>query len=537
MMVPDASIDRVRVRARAAQTSAAIAGLEQADWPRVDAHEWVFVRSVTVRATMPWIGRHAAGSVGEKIRTAVPGGAVNASDADAIRFCSLTDLLAWLSADLAAGRAARRWYWRRWMRLFELPVGEALASLWEEHVDYLPAVIAELGQHGKLASVWRQLDAETAERLTLALVRMRAPSAADTLLRPQYKRRFAPVSIPRYQQQRWRAPLAGLNVQDTRVTLAALLVCLETRPATLLADGGQRIAAVASRLVTDTVPETAAPETPPGRSQTEVAEVRTPAQAGRIGPRSASAAVPTADSPTPARAELAERSEPPVRDPSTDAPDNRSLVRDGSEAKSIAPAVTEATRTAATLRESPATAAPGRTVDLDDDSPLSFGREFLTQEGGLFYLVNVLCRAEVRALFDQLGAWQAVPNGWVWLRALGEAFGLDASGPMAEFLEEQIGMADGDEFDRPEPQQVAQVVTLATHLYQDFDVEFDDLLPVFARVCLTESHLDIHLPSSAICLPVRLAGLDINPGWVDWLGRVVTFHYVAEGSPALPENP
>jgi hypothetical protein len=32
---------------------------------------------------------------------------------------------------------------------------------------------------------------------------------------------------------------------------------------------------------------------------------------------------------------------------------------------------------------------------------------------------------------------------------------------------------------------------------------------------------------SAVRLPVRLAGLDINPGWVPWLGRVVTFHYMS----------
>jgi hypothetical protein len=30
---------------------------------------------------------------------------------------------------------------------------------------------------------------------------------------------------------------------------------------------------------------------------------------------------------------------------------------------------------------------------------------------------------------------------------------------------------------------------------------------------------------NAIRLPVRLAGLDINPGWLPWLGRVVSFHY------------
>jgi hypothetical protein len=54
-----------------------------------------------------------------------------------------------------------------------------------------------------------------------------------------------------------------------------------------------------------------------------------------------------------------------------------------------------------------------------------------------------------------------------------------------------------------------------------------DLLNVDARVVCSASHVDIECPMSAVRLPVRLSGLDLNPGWVPWLGRVVTFHYVS----------
>lgn len=36
---------------------------------------------------------------------------------------------------------------------------------------------------------------------------------------------------------------------------------------------------------------------------------------------------------------------------------------------------------------------------------------------------------------------------------------------------------------------------------------------------------DLHLPTDAIDIAVRRAGLDIDPGWVPWLGRVIRFHY------------
>ncbi len=39
------------------------------------------------------------------------------------------------------------------------------------------------------------------------------------------------------------------------------------------------------------------------------------------------------------------------------------------------------------------------------------------------------------------------------------------------------------------------------------------------------THVDLWLPMHAIDLRIRRNGLDIDPGWVGWLGRVVTFHY------------
>jgi hypothetical protein len=45
------------------------------------------------------------------------------------------------------------------------------------------------------------------------------------------------------------------------------------------------------------------------------------------------------------------------------------------------------------------------------------------------------------------------------------------------------------------------------------------------RLHLTTTHVDAVMGLDAISLPVRLAGLDADPGWVPELGRVVKFHY------------
>lgn len=46
-----------------------------------------------------------------------------------------------------------------------------------------------------------------------------------------------------------------------------------------------------------------------------------------------------------------------------------------------------------------------------------------------------------------------------------------------------------------------------------------------ARVALTATHADVYFRLGDTDLRVRRAGLDIDPGWLPWLGCVVSFHY------------
>lgn len=44
-------------------------------------------------------------------------------------------------------------------------------------------------------------------------------------------------------------------------------------------------------------------------------------------------------------------------------------------------------------------------------------------------------------------------------------------------------------------------------------------------VAATPTHLDITFDQNQLDIGIRKAGLDIDPGWVPWLGRVIYFHY------------
>jgi hypothetical protein len=54
-----------------------------------------------------------------------------------------------------------------------------------------------------------------------------------------------------------------------------------------------------------------------------------------------------------------------------------------------------------------------------------------------------------------------------------------------------------------------------------------------ALLVLTPTHLDLASELASADMRIRRAGLDIDPGWVPWLGRVVSFHY-RETEPGIP---
>ncbi len=58
-----------------------------------------------------------------------------------------------------------------------------------------------------------------------------------------------------------------------------------------------------------------------------------------------------------------------------------------------------------------------------------------------------------------------------------------------------------------------------------------------ARLAIGATHVDLFFPLSAVDVRVRRAGLDVDPGWVPWLGRVVAFHYVDRGRGPEDQRP
>jgi hypothetical protein len=87
------------------------------------------------------------------------------------------------------------------------------------------------------------------------------------------------------------------------------------------------------------------------------------------------------------------------------------------------------------------------------------------------------------------------------------------------------------ELDEPELARVRlDSWVAATHRYcsERLRIDLQTLVCREGLVVVTPTHLDLLQPLAAVDLTVRRHALDSDPGWLPWLGRVVSFRYLDE---------
>ncbi|MCG6942875.1 MAG: hypothetical protein LJE69_16690 [Thiohalocapsa sp.] len=557
----DVVVGRLRLRADAARRERALAALDRTAWPRLSGPgagggRWVVLRQLRVRTDLGRVARETAARTRVLLDGAVHAGHVGAADAPAVYFDDYDDLLALLCADLARGLAGARWYWRRLLPRLRLQgrandAGDpasavAIHALLAREPLRLGSVCARLSELHALARVWRLLDQAAARDLQLRLAHatgLELPAADGRLASPP------PAwtdPLPAHQEQRWRPALTGLSTSDERARLAACVLLLEWRPSRLQAQTrAQAQAGPAAAIDAVTLALTASPATAPRDQESEPVSTHEalttaapppsprgaeplstmgsdpalePLSHHRLGDRPGTPGNPRPPAARPHPLlrvrELPHADQPPTGAALAVTP-AAAPTETGTEIRAEPGAETRSkTTSAAEARSEPRPSSPS--ADAEPGGPP-------VDEAGLFYLINFLNRPEVAPLLAASGTPE---DGWLRLWWLGRALALSADGTAARFLAERIGVADPvDLLELPPWPAVPPLMDLARRLYPVDAVWQPALLQVPGRLLHTPTHLDLHWPLAAVRLPVRLAALDIDPGWVPWLGRVVTFHY------------
>lgn len=553
------TIGRLRLRCDPLHAATLRTALELADWPQPDGDAIVLVRRIAVRGGAPQAVAAAAGArLATELRAAVAGEAASAPDANAVRFANPAALYAQLTRDLAAGRAARCWYWARWRRLLALPAAHAIPELWREQPLRLGAIAAELARSGDLARLWRALPPDESRRLMQALAAATGLPLPPADPRTDRDEDASPPSVPPPALlARWQPACRGLPAGDARVRLALFLLLLDWRPA-LVADA-TACRRLAQRLCGNDDPEGSAQRrSPPPEPQRQThspalphpaavavsAPVTDPVKAPANHPASADGqAAP--DSRTTAFAKDVFVTTPDSRSkpvscerPAITAPETRPVSvpthepadrTSGACLPDPSPGITashDAGRTKA-LR-----APPASTAALPCSSvPANTGADdwIDTDRGGLPYLLNVLNHRRVQTLLGGLHGLDARGGGWhAWL-VLGRALGLAPDDGVGRWLERRWQLHVGcDAAWQPQPDDPA-LVALAAALCGP-QLWSPALIVGPGRLRAGPTHLDFERPLASVQLAVRRAGLDLDPGWLPWLGRVVAIRYV-EGWP------
>lgn len=513
--------------------------LETGSWPEVPGREWLFVRSLGVKARKHELRLRTSQALDAARHGAVFGGAGAAPQANAVRFDSLPELLTYLLRDIANGDASYRWYWQRWAYLLQLSKGDAIGRLLWEHATLLPEIVEPLAQLNQLEKIWRLLPPANAQIIAdrlyarcSYLCQSSSSQATESQVEalPAFVRIFN--RIPSLLHL-WTPALNGLSATDPRIRLAATIIGISHFPLLLARypESANWLFYQAARkmqwlgLETDSEPHgqprlhrKAQPGPRQARPQPKIPAPTSAASTSPMKSREqpqTSPAMPVAEQVRP-ETEPQPRGQPgqTTRTEATDttAPPPEQRPSEDNALQTLWSVGKESTESAQPTSETP--------VEIKL-SGLG-GNEFPTSLGGLFFLINALTPF-VEALLQSPSA-SLQGGGFRWLFELLRRFDCEADGQLLHFLAGQCGFDNAGELLEQAPlDDFDEVFAELQKRYAE--VWNSELLSIPAMVHYSRSHIDVYLPLASVRLEVRLHGLDVNPGWVPWLGRVVAIHY------------
>jgi hypothetical protein len=164
-----------------------------------------------------------------------------------------------------------------------------------------------------------------------------------------------------------------------------------------------------------------------------------------------------------------------------------------------------------------------------------------TQLGGVFYLVNLITRLDLLASFQEECQNESQMGSWGVLELLAKALLGDRYQDLETDLLWQVlaqldgretGIVPGDVNSRISRWLEAVLPDVRSFLRKALGPPTEDnpepektMLRCRATVYVTSTHVDIVMSLEDISLPVRMVGLDRDPGWMPEFARIILFHF------------
>jgi len=150
-----------------------------------------------------------------------------------------------------------------------------------------------------------------------------------------------------------------------------------------------------------------------------------------------------------------------------------------------------------------------------------------TAAGGIAFVLNILARLRFAAWLERHPGYATRDPARRVLARILDGLELPGEDPVRALI-------------RPVPQGpreareavIARAWSVAAHgwLRRHVGVSMAELVLRPARLAATRTHIDLWFDPAQCDVRIRRAGLDLDPGWLAWLGRVVAFHYQPLGA-------
>lgn len=512
-------IDRLHFKGRDSQRQWVIADLDRVAWPSLREREYLFIRHLHAVKPAGQLAISLAEQAQALRHAAVSGWRDDADRRQAVYFADYAELLACLSRDLLQKK--RRWYWRQWVDLFDLPIETALPSCWRQQQHLIPALIGQLAAHEQLRWFCQQLTDTLAEQLCRVVcpqwdeLKQYDMSPADALDQPQPPPRWlAP----------WQAALAGTDPPVGVMQLAALIALREWQP--LKRQAAEMLPVY--RAVLRQMLMLASYQSDPsyhtkragGTGQTARIEgssffANQPANTmdTAIADTDITKSVISADKIKRSHSAIAELQSNQTEQKN---PDSAAEAVLDLKAQTVSGFVADRTITV-----SPPTIRP----DAFSDGDWTYPSRLSTQQGGVFYLLNFLNLPRVQDALLSEPLTRDYPSAWGWLWRLAVAMEWQPEPGVENLFAFFCGYDQPEQLRQlPAMPQMQDLLQWGRRRYGE--ALFNrDIFAVPARIETDACHVDAFYALDHVNLDVRRVGLDIDPGWLPWLGKVVKFHY------------
>ena len=497
-----------------------------------------YFRKVIVKGVAPLPTRQQWTSAVEAALKEVSSRALHGSDpraatANAVFFSSHHEALEVLLSKTLRGDDVSSWYWTQ--------VSSAIAQ--GNRAEVVQALIKRIQElPASWVAVADSVFAALASNDPIALLDLLPPATAHSWLQEigsHARDDSRPVSLRRGVAEILLHSAQTLAGTDPRVVWLASLAVLQAAPSELSVGGAvSRALATLQNLIRESLRDFHPEAGEQRRSEARVIQFQDAPLNARVDDAQKQT---TADHSSALAERDTGRREKPLREISADTESTEAALAGPTEASEVRSRLKQP-RTIADV-----SLAEAKAASSSQGLPRISGEP--TQAAGLYFLLNALGRLHIAEALVSSRA--ATEQGLVAriLKRLASHAGVEATDPAWQWITSALAQLEPSSAPFPAnielfptnlraPDSMMIDVNTLSRLWcvairrwcwRSGGLTVQEIVNRQGRISLNRTDLDVTLPLTSADLRIRRVGLDVDPGWLPWFGKVVRFHYVWDG--------